>query len=155
MGGAGGGLATGWWSDLSDAGLEGGHRAQRAAPRTLPSPSCGQTPLLLGFLEPARPSGVSSTQGWELSRSSTPGKYLFRALAPAGEEIEASVERAGGAAAGGSVCPCRLHQGTPRPRDPTPQLGRPGVGVDEPGGCQCCVFLPLRRSPVRSARNSS
>lgn len=33
----------------------------RAALMTPSSPGCSQTPLFLGFLEPARPGGVSST----------------------------------------------------------------------------------------------
>lgn len=67
----------------------------RGSPNDPSSPSCRQTPLFLWFLEPARPRGVSSTSGGELSLSSTPGKYLFRALAPAEEEMKATLEPSG------------------------------------------------------------
>lgn len=43
------------------ASLPGGWAPPRAALMTPSSPGCSQTPLFLGFLEPARPSGVSST----------------------------------------------------------------------------------------------
>lgn len=61
----------------------------------------------------------------ELSRSSTPGKYLFRDLAPAEEEIKPPRSRAGGAASL-SVCPSRLP-----PRPEACRLG-PGPGIPPP-----------------------
>lgn len=65
----------------------------------------------------------------ELSRSSTPGKYLFRDLAPAEEEIAATLEPSG--RRGLVVClPLQIAseaRGLPsgaRPRNPTPDTGR-------------------------------
>lgn len=133
--------------------------AQGAALMTDPSsPSCRQTPLFLWFLEPAGPRGVSSTLGRELSRSSTPGKYLFRALAPAEEEMKATLEPSGrcGHVALSASPDCLRRPGShllgPGPATPPctqacfgGEPGVPAVGSFSSGTCQFSqqTFLQL------------
>lgn len=134
----------------------GGWAPCRGPPRDWP-PGAAVRPRSSSGSWSRRPSGLPSTWGCELSCSSTPGKYLFRDLAPAEEEIEATVERAGC-----GVGPSRLRQRALGPGDPTPHTGLPREdGAMGLGASWCPLALggvcraqqpPCMKRPVCQAR---
>lgn len=96
-----------WWATQQAPSLDSREEGLPGA--------ASQTLLCLRLLAPARSSGVLSTYGWELSCSSTPGKYLFRDLALAEEEIKATLESSRRRGCGLLCLPPRLPQQALRP----------------------------------------